>query len=1006
VSVWNLFAARVVDWLVATSWQAGVLAILVVLVQAIFQRILSARWRYLLWFLLVGRLLIPALPESPTSLYRYVPASPVITTSSSAVPQVPVRIPLSPILPIEPVSRPAVVQPAIQTPPEPLSAKGILFALWLCGMMVLSGSLLILNIRFRRWVRRDGKPAAEETQSLANSIACEMGLSRHVALVETASLDTPAVVGLFAPRLLLPDDLVARLTAAELALVFRHEMSHLKRHDLWINYLVWLLQIVHWFNPVLWWAFSRMRHDRELATDALALRSTIHAQQAYGETLVKLAAGSVSHRSLNLTIGILENHRRIRQRIEQIARLKPNAYAWSALGLALLTLLATLALTKAPARDAIVGAKKSDSSGEPRFRFVVDRKDVKLDAQAQAHVIGEVEGVVRGLNLNAARNPGNSFDSLTTDMIEKDGNYLHVAYPIPRTFATAKGSIRAREVYIVNDPDANLYGFPPGGIVLVSETGQVTHAYGNVSEAPLLNLTFSQDVYPHLSDQNRAHFNDELSGYFNFSKDEELEPPLRIIAAAKAGDLAEIKALLGQGVKLDELPGAETTLLFAAGSPEVAEFLISQGVKVDARNKGTFTALMAICYNDSGGTKDELIAPTARVLLKHGADPNAHTEFPRMPGCTPLMLARNAATVDVLVEGGADVHARFQGMGLLDELDWGYKQLSYFQALAAHGLPIDNHENGLRLLNHSLAGDENDLAGWVLDRGVDPNAIEPAGYSFEDGLPRKPLVVAAWSGNDRAIGMLIAHGAKIDADVVRAAIDAERDNVVEALWKSGAANVSELFYEVDRHASVAILESVLVKGVPADPPQDKWLTPLALAARHGDLPAVQLLLKHGADPNRNNAAAAPLASAASMGNVDVVEYLLKNGARANLETAKATIRGYILFTQFRKGVEDKSLPGRFYRVLQDLVDAGTFRGTPSDQMTGVFFESPGYGFSLDPNIVKILLKAGLDPTSKNAKGQSALDVVQAEYARATDAQSRVALGGLITLMKQGAHANL
>ena len=53
------------DWLLETSWQASLLALLVIAVQRIFRNTLPARWRYLLWLLVVARLLIPALPESP-----------------------------------------------------------------------------------------------------------------------------------------------------------------------------------------------------------------------------------------------------------------------------------------------------------------------------------------------------------------------------------------------------------------------------------------------------------------------------------------------------------------------------------------------------------------------------------------------------------------------------------------------------------------------------------------------------------------------------------------------------------------------------------------------------------------------------------------------------------------------------------------------------------------------------------------------------------------------------
>jgi len=50
-----------------------------------------------------------------------------------------------------------------------------------------------------------------------------------------------------------------------------HELAHLKRWDLPLGCLVSLLQVLHWFNPILWYGFRRMRADREQACDAMAL---------------------------------------------------------------------------------------------------------------------------------------------------------------------------------------------------------------------------------------------------------------------------------------------------------------------------------------------------------------------------------------------------------------------------------------------------------------------------------------------------------------------------------------------------------------------------------------------------------------------------------------------------------------------------------------------------------------------------------------------------------------
>ena len=54
-------------------------------------------------------------------------------------------------------------------------------------------------------------------------------------------------------------------------MVLLHELAHLKRHDLAVNWLLGLLQSVHWFNPALWLVFRRVRADREVACDELVL---------------------------------------------------------------------------------------------------------------------------------------------------------------------------------------------------------------------------------------------------------------------------------------------------------------------------------------------------------------------------------------------------------------------------------------------------------------------------------------------------------------------------------------------------------------------------------------------------------------------------------------------------------------------------------------------------------------------------------------------------------------
>src|SRR2546426_861244 len=66
----GVLTVEIFRWIVRTSWQASVLALLIVLVQMFFRRKLSPGWRYGLWLLLVARLLMPTLPPSPLSVFN------------------------------------------------------------------------------------------------------------------------------------------------------------------------------------------------------------------------------------------------------------------------------------------------------------------------------------------------------------------------------------------------------------------------------------------------------------------------------------------------------------------------------------------------------------------------------------------------------------------------------------------------------------------------------------------------------------------------------------------------------------------------------------------------------------------------------------------------------------------------------------------------------------------------------------------------------------------------
>jgi beta-lactamase regulating signal transducer with metallopeptidase domain/thiol-disulfide isomerase/thioredoxin len=358
------------EWLPRSSGQAAVLTVLVLLVQFSLGKRLDGRWRHLLWFLVVARLLLPWSPPSPASVYNYLrierhPASAAAALPAANLPA-PTEVPrssapsLSPTLELPlplpvtlaslPASAPATTlapQPRWMLPRWPV----LLAAAWAAGVAILLARLIVQNYRFRRRLRSAPAPADQGLLQLFEDCHVAMGVSSRLRLVQTGLVATPALYGLFRLRLLLPPDLAARFSPAELRHIFLHELSHVRRRDMLVQWLITGLRIIHWFNPVLWFAFRRMAADRELACDELALSAVAEGESpAYGRTIVKLLEYHAGGSALPGLVGILEDKDQIFRRVTMIAAFKRHS-RWSILGAASAAVLGLATLTGAQTQE-------------------------------------------------------------------------------------------------------------------------------------------------------------------------------------------------------------------------------------------------------------------------------------------------------------------------------------------------------------------------------------------------------------------------------------------------------------------------------------------------------------------------------------------------------------------------------------------------------------------------------------------------------------------------------
>ena len=340
------------EWLVRASWQASVLAAIVMATQWIAGHRLTARWRCYLWLVVACRFLLPCSFQSPVSVFNLAAREPAALKQTP--PARPAgRVSVQPKSPAERHGNAAASEgdgmigaemKEAEASPSRLSAwlemaRRHLPLIWLFG----AGALALwtaASSALLAWRLRAATPITDEgLVRLLGQCAAEMKVRRAVVLVESGAITSPALQGMWRPRLILPPGMSQSLSPEQIRFVFLHEMAHVRRWDIATGWLMTGIQVLHWFNPVAWFAARHVRIERELACDALVLgRAGSDQRKPYGETILRLAEHIGKPALAPGIAGVLQDTRGLRRRIKLIADFKPSSSlaGWSALGLAVL----------------------------------------------------------------------------------------------------------------------------------------------------------------------------------------------------------------------------------------------------------------------------------------------------------------------------------------------------------------------------------------------------------------------------------------------------------------------------------------------------------------------------------------------------------------------------------------------------------------------------------------------------------------------------------------------
>ncbi|QNI33336.1 M56 family metallopeptidase [Alloacidobacterium dinghuense] len=188
---------------------------------------------------------------------------------------------------------------------------------WLVGVACLSIKTIGGWWLIRR-LRHSALQKAPHTLRIGlDRIRLQMGIPRFVDLRLSSRIAGPLTVGVIRPLILLPVTALTSLSPEQLEVVLAHELAHIRRADYFWNILQTMIETLFFFHPAVWWLSHRLREQRELCCDDIAVE-TCHDPAVYATALLRLEEQRKTHLHLAMALDGNQGRLGLRARVLRI----------------------------------------------------------------------------------------------------------------------------------------------------------------------------------------------------------------------------------------------------------------------------------------------------------------------------------------------------------------------------------------------------------------------------------------------------------------------------------------------------------------------------------------------------------------------------------------------------------------------------------------------------------------------------------------------------------------
>ncbi len=273
--------------LIEITISTSLVIIPLLLISPIIRKKYTSKWQYILWLIIGLRLIIPIninLPETalkipiPITLENSAHNDNEISSTNpnkentQASHDSPESLEsLNKTTTLTPISDTVNKNTTKSMPSLNITPLKMVSIIWLIVSFLYLIYQFLGYFSFKKNLLRWSRPISDGTTLTIFKKTCnELNITRPIKIMTCKKILSPMALGLFKPMILLPNN---QIPSDELSIILKHELIHIKRHDISYKLLLTIANSLHWFNPTVYIMVKEANKDLEFYCDEMVVKN-------------------------------------------------------------------------------------------------------------------------------------------------------------------------------------------------------------------------------------------------------------------------------------------------------------------------------------------------------------------------------------------------------------------------------------------------------------------------------------------------------------------------------------------------------------------------------------------------------------------------------------------------------------------------------------------------------------------------------------------------------------